>query len=115
MKISVHSVTGENAVTKESGEKLYSHIYPLLAQGQDVELDFTGVRRHLTVFFNFAIGQLYRDIEGSKLDRLITVSNLSAIGQRVLTRVKVNAKRYYSDDSYKQAMDTLVRERTACL
>lgn len=115
MKLSVYEITGENAMTRQAGEALYSKVHPLLREGQSVELDFAGVKRHLTVFFNFAIGQLYRDISAENLQRLMTVSNLTPLGQKVLERVRENAERYYSDERYRKAVDNLIEEQSVCL
>ena len=115
MKLSVHEITGDNAMTREAGETLYNQIHPLLLEEQSVELDFAGVRRYLTVFFNFAIGQLYRDISADKLDELLQISGLNSVGENVLSRVQDNAERYYTDPTYRQAVDNLNKEQSVCL
>jgi hypothetical protein len=115
MKLLIHDITGDNAMTREAGEALYNKIYPLLLEEQPVELDFSGVRRYLTVFFNFAIAQLYRDIDTDKLSQLLTVSGLNLVGEKVLARVLDNAKRYYTDEQYRDRVDTVILEQAANL
>lgn len=114
MDIRVYDITGENAMTREAGEKLYTLIYPLLSEGHKVTLDFSGVKRHLTVFFNFAIGQLYRDISPDKV-RAIQVSNLSPVGVNTLNQVHSTAQQYYSDETYQKAVNSMVEEQSICL
>lgn len=115
MKLNVCELFGENCMSQQAGQQLYEKIYPVLQAGQPVELDFAGVKRFLSVFFNFAIGQLLRDIPSDRLDRLLTVSNLSPVGQQTYDRVMENAVRYYSDPSYRQAVDEMVEEQSLCL
>lgn len=115
MKLSVHEITGDNAMTREAGETIYNKIQPLLLEEQSVELDFAGVRRYLTVFFNFAIGQLYRDISADKLDELLQISGLNSVGEKVLDRVRDNAKLYYTDEQYRDKVDAAILEQAANL
>jgi hypothetical protein len=99
-------------MTQQVGQELYEKIYPTLQAGESVELDFVGVKRFLSVFFNFAIGQLLRDINPEVLDRLLVVSNLNSIGQQTLDRVLENARLYYSDSGYREAVDEMIREQS---
>lgn len=114
MKYKVYELIGENCMSQKAGQQIYDLIYPQLQAGKSVELDFAGVRRFLSVFFNFAIGQLLRDIKPEDLDRLLVVSNLSPLGQQTYDEVIENAKRYYSDEQYRQAVDEMVLEQSAC-
>lgn len=101
-------------MTQQAGQQIYDLIHPNLQAGQPVELDFAGVRRFLSVFFNFAIGQLLRDIKAEDLDRLLSVSNLNPVGQQAYDRVLENAKHYYSDENYRQAVDEMASEQSFC-
>lgn len=114
MKYKICELIGENCMTQQAGQQIYDLIHPRLQAGQLVELDFINVRRFLSVFFNFAIGQLLRDIQSEDLDRLLIVSNLNPVGQQVYERVIENAKHYYSDKNYRQAVDEMVSEQALC-
>ncbi|MGV0106041.1 STAS-like domain-containing protein [Nostoc sp. DSM 114160] len=114
MKYKVYELIGENCMSQQSGQKIYDLIYPQLQAGKLVELDFADVRRFLSVFFNIAIGQLLRDIKAEDLDRLLVVSNLSPLGQQTYDNVIENALRYYSDEQYREAVDEMVLEQSAC-
>lgn len=115
MKYAIREVIGENCMTQQSGQQIYEMIYPRLQAGQPVELDFAGAKHFLSVFFNFAIGQLLRDLDAKTFDRLLTVSNLSPVGQQTYDRVLENAKRYYSEPKYRQAVDEMIEEQSVCL
>ena len=115
MRYAIREMIGENCMTQQSGQQIYEMIYPRLQAGQPVELDFAGTKRFLSVFFNFAIGQLLRDIDLDMLDRCLTISNLTSVGQQTYDLVMENAKRYYSDPPYRQAVDEMVKEQSLCL
>lgn len=99
-------------MTQQAGQQVYELIYPKFQAGQPVELDFTEVKRFLSVFFNFAIGQLLRDIKAEDLDHLLVVSNLNPVGQQAYDRVIENAKAYYSNEMYRKAVDEMVQQQS---
>lgn len=68
MIVNVFEVIGEYAIAADSGQKLYDQIHPELLDGKSVELDFSGVEIFTSAFFNFAIGQLLRDISTDDLN-----------------------------------------------
>lgn len=114
MRYAIPEMIGENCMTQQSGQQIYEMIYPRLQAGQPVELDFAGAKRFLSVFFNFAIGQLLRDFDVKTLDRLLSVSNLSPVGQQTYDRVLENAKQYYAlDEKGQENIDAIVIEQAA--
>ncbi len=44
MKYEVIHLTGPNSITLDNGQTLYDLIKPYLLAGQEIELDFSGVR-----------------------------------------------------------------------
>jgi hypothetical protein len=63
-----------------------------------------------------AIAQLLRDVEPETFDRLLTVSNLTPVGQQAYDRVIENAKRYYAlDEDGQEAVDAIVLEQASLL
>jgi hypothetical protein len=110
MKYKIYDLFGENCMSQLNGQQLYDSIYPQLKAGEIVELDFTEVRRFLSIFFNFAIGQLLRDIPVEELDRLLVISNLSPLGEQTYQDVMENAKQYYSNEQYRQVVDEMILE-----
>ena len=112
MKYKVYELIGENCMSQQDGQKIYNLIHPQLQAGKSVELDFTGVRRLLSVFFNLAIAQLLPEISTEDFDRLLLVSNLNPIGQQTYNIVIENTKHYYSDENYRQAVDEIILEKS---
>lgn len=49
--ISVYDLIGKNAISMQSGEKLYNKIHPVLASGGSITISFDGVSLlRITVF-----------------------------------------------------------------
>ncbi|HEY9625910.1 MAG TPA: STAS-like domain-containing protein [Coleofasciculaceae cyanobacterium] len=115
MKLKIYELFGENCMTQQAGQLLYEKIYPELKANQVIELDFEGGKRFLSVFFNFAIGQLLYDIQSEDLEQLLFITNLSPVGQQIYDRVLENAKQYYSNAEYRHAVDEMVQEQSLCL
>ena len=113
MRCIVNEITGAFAIAPDNGQKLYDQIHPLLLAGQTVELDFDGVRVFASAFFNFAVGQLLKDLSSDLLNQQLHITNLSENGQAILRRVIENAKRYYAEPRYQQAVDSAVEEYAA--
>ena len=110
MTYKIYNIVGEYAITVDGGQKVYDQIYPELVAGNPVELDFTGVKVFASPFFNFAIGQLLKDIAADNLNRLLSFNFLNDNGQNLLERVIANAKHYYSDPHYQKAVDAVLEE-----
>jgi hypothetical protein len=112
MQYQIQTIIGENCMTPDDGQKVYDLIHPELVADVPVELDFTGVNICISPFFNFAIGQLLRDIKPETLNNLLKTSNLNPVGRQVLKLVIENAKQYYSDDNFRQTVDRVLTEQT---
>lgn len=113
MSYRIYEITGEYATDADSGQQVYDLIHPELLTGNSVELDFSGVSVFASAFFNFAIGQLLKDLSPDRLNELLKVTNLSPNGHSILKRVIENAKHYYSDAQYQNAVDTVLEEYAA--
>ncbi|MEL6326021.1 MAG: STAS-like domain-containing protein [Cyanobacteria bacterium J06626_23] len=113
MNVTVFEITGGYAIASDSGQQLYDRIYPQLQQSNPVTLDFADVTVFASAFFNFAIGQLLRDMSPADLNHLVKIENLSDHGKPILKRVIDNAKQYYSDAQYQRAVDGALEEFAA--
>jgi hypothetical protein len=113
MSYRIYEITGEYATDTDSGQKIYDLIHSELLAGKSVELDFNGVSVFASAFFNFAIGQLLKDLSPDTLNELLKITNLSPSGYSILKRVIENAKHYYSDAQYQKAVDTVLEEYAA--
>lgn len=113
MMYKIYDITGEDAIAADSGQKVYDLIHPQLLAGASVELDFTGVEVFTSLFFNFAIGQLLKDLSPDLLNKRLQMTALNPNGRNILTRIIENAKHYYSDPQYREAVDTVLDEYAA--
>lgn len=113
MSYKIYEITGEYATDADSGQQVYDLIHPALLAGNPVELDFSGVSVFASAFFNFAIGQLLKDLSPDILNDLLKITGLSPNGYSILKRVIENAKHYYSDAQYQKAVDTVLEEYAA--
>lgn len=97
-------------MTSEEGQKLYNAIHPALRSGDEVILNFSEISIFSSPFFNFAIGQLYRDISSDILNSYLKIINLVDPGMLMLQRVIKNSKAYYNDPMRKQAVDKALKD-----
>ncbi len=115
MKQEILTLVGKNCITPGDGQVVYDLVHPELLADRVVELDFAGVEIFASPFFNFAIGQLLRDIQPEKLNRLLKVSNLNQVGKQILKLVIENSKRYYSDPDFRSRVDQVISEQANTL
>lgn len=109
MKYDIFNLIGMNCITADDGQKIYDLIYPYLRQNEDVEIDFVNVRIVASPFLNAAIGQLMKDIEPDKLNQHLKITNLSVTAKPVLKRVIENARSYYNDPLFRDAVDAAIQ------
>lgn len=112
MKIDILAFIGENCITIEDGNKLYTAIHSDLIKDHHIELNFTGVRIFASPFFNAAIGQLLSDINCEKLKNSLKISGLSEHGHHVLRRVIENSRMYYSNPRTKKVVDDIIMKQS---
>ncbi len=112
MHINVKELVGENAMTLDDGEAIYSRIHAPLTQGETVELDFDGVQVFASPFFNAGIGRLLDgDLTTEMLNSRLKFDHLSDFGARVLRKVIENAKDYYAAPAeQRNAIDRIIHD-----
>ncbi len=111
MKISIKDQIGPRCIIKEDGQRIYDFIYGELRNGKTVTLDFEGVTQFASPFFNFAIGQLLKDIAETDLRRLLQIEHLNEIGSMVVERVIENAAQYHGDKDYRKIVDDILEQQ----
>lgn len=111
MKLSIKDEIGQRCIIKEDGQKIYDIIHQPMREGKIVILDFTGVSQFASPFFNFAIGQLFKDINGDDLRRMLKIENLTETGRLVVGRVMENAAKYHSDRDYRKIVDDILEQQ----
>jgi len=111
MKLSIKDQIGPRCIIKEDGQKIYQTIHDALQNGETVTLDFEGVTQFASPFFNFAIGQLLKDITEANLRRLLRIEHLNETGTLVFDRVIENAAKYHGDKDYRKIVDDILEQQ----
>lgn len=106
----IRELVGENCITLDDGQKVYDLIHPRLKSNEAVKLDFSGVRIFASPFMNAAIGQLLKDIQAENLNQLLVIDRdkITPVGLSVLRRVIENAKVYYTNEVWSNAIDQVL-------
>lgn len=107
VKVSGLDLDSAHAYTPQAGEKLRALIEPILAQGDPVELDFTGVEHFSAIFFWTALGPLIEADSSHQLPALIRIENLSPLGENALESARALAVRRREVPGWASAMDRL--------
>lgn len=111
MKLSIKDRIGVRCIIKEDGQKIYDEIHGTLKSSETVTLDFSGVSQFASPFFNFAIGQLLKDIQVDDLRRLLQLEGLNETGKLVVERVIENAAKYHGDKDYRKIVDDILEQQ----
>jgi len=112
MRLSIHDIVGPRCITKEDGQRNFDKIHNVLIENEEVTLDFKGVTQFASPFFNFAIGQLLKDLTPENLKSLLKIENLLEDGKLVVDRVIENASRYIIDEDYRKIVDTILKKQS---
>ena len=99
LKVNVSKQIGKNAISIQSGTKLYEVISPKLLAGSEVEIDFSSVSLYASPFFNASVGLMLKDISIDGLMRHMKIVGLNDIGKDLLNVVIQNAINFYEMDS----------------
>lgn len=94
--IKVFDLIGKNAISMQTGDKIYVILKEKITNGEQITLDFNGVTLFASPFFNSAIGRLLQDNEISKLQQQLKFEHLDEVGRSLLNLVISNAINYYN-------------------
>jgi hypothetical protein len=97
--INVKDLVGKNAISMQSGTKLYDKMFPKLVKKEKVELNFEGVSLYASPFFNASVGLLLKDIPIDELMSNMKIEEINDIGRGLLNDVIQNALIFYSEQS----------------
>ena len=111
MKVSIKDKIGLRCIIKEDGQKIFDEIVEPLKRGETVTLDFAGVSQFASPFFNFAVGQLLKDIKEDDLRHLLHIENLNETGRLVVERVIENAAKYHGNKDYRKIVDDIIEKQ----
>lgn len=111
MELSILAIIGPRCIVDGDGQKIYDEIHEPLLKGETVTLDFEGVTQFASPFFNFAIGQLLKDIKQPHFNELLKIENLNETGTRVIKRVIENAEKFYVDPEYRTTVEDILDQQ----
>jgi hypothetical protein len=111
MNLNVFAMTGEYAITLDDGQQVFDNLLGALREEERVTLDFSGVKIVASPFLNAAIGQLLRELDADFLNTHLRIENLPVTARPLLRQVIDNARRYYADPTYRQAVDATIAEQ----
>jgi predicted nucleic acid-binding OB-fold protein len=97
--IKVFDLIGKNAISMQTGDKIYTILKDKVQNGEHITLDFEGVTLFASPFFNSAIGRLLKDKEISELQQQLKFEHLDEVGRNLLNLVISNAIIYYNKGS----------------
>ena len=99
--IELLQLVGEKAIEPDKGENIGNMIVEFIKNGNDVELDFSGITSILSLFLNPAIGDLYGHFSEETIKEKLKVANVPKEYLDTLKNVVDRAKSYYADPERK--------------
>lgn len=111
MKLPVKDRIGPRCIIQEDGQKIYDEIIGRIKSGEQVTLDFLGVNQFASPFFNFAVGQLLKEVSEQEVRHLLKIENLNETGKLVVERVIENAAKYHGDKDYRKIVDDILDQQ----
>ncbi len=72
-----------------------------------IEVDFTGITKFTTLFFNFSTGAILASLGPEEYDRRIILIGLSELGQSTYKSSYENAKSKYSPDKENEILEII--------
>jgi hypothetical protein len=110
IKIAILKLIGQNAISMQSGSKLYENISTKIFSKEDVELDFSGVDLFASPFFNASVGLLLKDVSVTDFQQKLKITHINAVGQQLLNLVIANAISFYKNKSAHFEIRHIVRQ-----
>jgi hypothetical protein len=111
--LKIFDLIGEDCVSGDDGRLLYNTLAPVLANGEQIELDFLGVDTVASPFFNAGIGRWLEKMDLKELELKVHFSHLPSSAPLLLRRVFENAESFYSDPNYSRAVEDVMAKLTA--
>jgi hypothetical protein len=110
MRLVVREIINDLGSSFDEGQKLHDLISPILARGEEVELDFEGTRFIDVPLLRTAIGQLLKDHPKERVQALLQVQNLDQLNRDTLELVIEKSSRYYTEPRYREAVDRFLAQ-----
>ncbi|MBI3369456.1 MAG: STAS-like domain-containing protein [Burkholderiales bacterium] len=110
MRFVVREIVNEWENISEEAQKLHDLISPVLARGEEVEVDFEGSRAVGAPLLRGAIGELLKDHPLERVRSLLHVENLHSPYSETLELVLEKSHRYDTEPRYRVAVDRMLAE-----
>jgi hypothetical protein len=105
MRIVVREIVSARGRIPEEWQQLHDLITPILARGEEVELDFAGSDAVCTPLLRTALGPLLKDHPLEKVKSLLRPLGLDELYRQTLETVLEQSSRYYTDPRFREVVD----------
>ena len=101
----------DNAFSSEQAERLKQEMDKYIKSGKSVTLDFSGVDKFTTLFFNFSTAKVIGELGRQKYDEMVKLKNLSILGESTYKNSYNNATRDdYENASIEKEIINIIRD-----
>lgn len=94
-----------SAFSESKAVILRSEIQKLLEQKEKIMIDFEGVSKYTTLFFNFSTGYFISLLGQKKYDEMISLKGLSTLGRSTYKNSYDNAVKKYDPEIQKEWLE----------
>lgn len=99
-----------NAFSREQADILRDKIQEELGKEDVVEIDFDGIKRFTTLFFNFSTGKILTELKNDEYARRIKLLHLSPLGLNTYNNSYENAKNKLADSDDEQKILEILKD-----
>lgn len=99
MRLLVKEIINSNfAISEEKGKILYEKIAQELSNGNNIEIDFSGIQATISTFFNSSYGLLFKTFTKDEIKNNIKFLNLKEITKMQIEAVEEIAIKFYNKE-----------------
>ena len=99
----------KDAASRKSGMKLKELLLEMINKENEITVDFTGMNRYASPFFNNSFASLYIALDPNNREKIIPI-NLSEVGQLIYNTSMNNAKFLLNNPEYKDEIASIVSQ-----
>lgn len=99
----------KDAASRTSGIKLKDMLLEMIGEGHEITVDFTGMSRYASPFFNNSFAALYIALDPNSREKIRPI-NLSEVGQLIYNTSMNNAKFLLDNPEYKDEIASIVSQ-----